>query len=335
MSRKLPSVLLSFSVLIVGSILLGGCAREPISRHQEEISGGFNEIVVVGKTKSEREQILTEAFGLLRGIDTRLNSRNRESEIARVNEKGFVEPQEVSPETFELIQRSVEFFEKTGGAFDITVLPLLKVWGFDEKDPELPRPEEVQNLLPRIGSNHLLLDRKRRKIGFRISDMGIELGGIARGYACDQVIQFLKAQGVNDGLVNIGGTIGAFGNSPDRKPWRVGLRHPRDPTRTLRVVSLSNEAVSTRGDYERFFVLNGRRYCDILNPRTGYPANESVAVSVIAPSAFLADALATSFFVLGPEKTPFLAKEYREARWYLTYFAQGDHFKTLSSEPTS
>lgn len=128
---------------------------------------------------------------------------------------------------------------------------------------------------------------------------------------CDQVIRFLKEQGIQQGLVNIGGTIGAFGNAPDGKPWRVGLRHPRDPTRTLRVISLSNEAVSTRGDDEQFFVLNGRRYSNLLNPRTGYPANQSVAVSVVHPSAFLADALSTSFFILDPEKTPFLASQYR------------------------
>lgn len=291
--------------------------------------------MIVGRTKSEREQALTEAFKILREIDAKVNWRSRESEIFRVNEKGFAEPQEVSPEIFEVIQRSVEFFGKTGGAFDITLLPLLKVWGFDGEDPRLPQPEEIQGLLPRIGSGHLLLDVKRHKVGFRVADMGIELGMIARGYACDQVIQYLKAQGMSGGLVNIGGTIGAFGSSPEGRPWRVGLRHPRDPTRTLRVVSLSNEAVSTRGDYEHFFVVNGHRYSHLLNPRTGYPASESVTVSVISPSALLADALATSFFILGPEKAPFLAKQYREARWYLTYFTNGDHFKTLSSEPTS
>ena len=292
-------------------------------------------MVIVGKTKPERERILAEAFEILRKIDDEIHSQNSQSEIARINRMGFQKPQEVSGEVFSLIQRSVEFFEKTGGAFDITVLPLLKLWGFNGGEPHLPQPEEIQSLLSRVGSDHLLLDAKHRKVGFRVPDMEIDLGGITRGYACDRVTQFLKAQGIHDGLVNIDGTIGAFGRAPDRKPWRVGLRHPRDPTRTLRVISLADEAVSTRGDYERFFVLNGRRYSHILNPRTGYPASESVAVSVIASSAFLADALSSSFFILGPEKTPFLAKQYREARWYLTYFANGEHFKTLSSEPAS
>lgn len=316
-------------------VFLGGCAPQPVSRHQEEINGVFHEMVIIGKTPSERERILTEAFEILRKIEREIRSQNSGSEIARINQKGFKEPQEVSPEVFVLIQRSVEFFEKTGGAFDITVLPLSKLWGFHGGEPRLPRPEEIQTLLPRVGSNHLLLDPRRRKVGFRVPDMEIDLGAVARGYVCDRTIQFLKDEGIQDGLVNIGETIGAFGNGPDRKPWRVGLRHPRDPTRTLKVISLLNEAVSTRGDYEQFFVLNGRRYSNLLNPRTGYPASESVAVSVIAPSAFLADALSTSFFILGPEKAPFLAKQYRESRWYLTYFTNGEHFKTLSSEPTS
>jgi len=165
--------------------------------------------------------------------------------------------------------------------------------------------------------------------------MEIDLGPLARGYACDRVIQFLKAQGVKHALVNIGGTIGAYGNSPEGRPWRVGLRHPRDPMRTFKVVTLVNEAVSTSGDYEQFFVVNGRRYSHLLNPRPGYPANRSVAVSVIAPSALVADALSVSLFVLGPEKATPLANQFHEARWYLTYLTEGDRFKTLSSESIS
>lgn len=335
MPRNRPPTSLSLVVLILGLIPLSSCAPRPVSHHQEEIGGVFNEMVIVGKTKSERERILRDAFEILRKIDAQIDSQNSAGEIARVNQKGFAEPQKVSPEIFEVIQRSVGFSAKTGGAFDITILPLLKVWGFKGSEPRLPRPEEIQSLLPRVGSNYLLLDPKRQKVGFRLPDMGIELAGIGRGYTCDRVIEFLKAQGISQALVNVGGTIGAVGNSPEGRAWRVGLRHPRDPTRTLRVISLTNEAVSTRGDYEKFFVLNGRRYSHILNPQTGYPATESVAVSVIAPSAFLADALSTGFFVLGPEKAPFLAKQYREARWYLTYFTNGEHFKTLSSEPAS
>ena len=295
--------------------------------------GVFNEIVIVGKAKAERERILNQAFQILHEIDEKMNPRRDDSEIARINRKGFEKPQEVSGETFEVIQESVKFFEKSEGAFDITALPLMKLWGFDGGNPHVPASEEIQGVLPRVGSSQLILDVKKRKVGFRIPEIGIDLGGILKGYACDRVAQFLQREGIENALVNVGGTIRAYGHSPDRRPWRVGIRHPRDPTRTFKVVTLVNEALATSGDYEVFFVVKGQRYSNILDPRTGYPPAKTVAVSVIAPSALLADALSRSFFVLGPEKAPFLANQFREIRWYLIYLANGDHFKTLSSEP--
>lgn len=329
--------LIPVSVILLGLILiLGiGCSSRPVSRHREEWKGTFNEIVIVGQAKAEGERLLSQAFQILHEIGGKFNSQESASEIFRINQEGFKKPQKVSPETFEVIQKSVDFFQKSGGAFDITWLPLLKLWGFEGGKPRLPPHQEIQELLPRIDSDHLVLDAKKQRVGFRVPQVQIDLREIAKGYACDEVIKFLKAEGVQHALVNVGGTIGVFGNSPEGRPWRVGLRHPRDPTRTLKVISLVNEAVSTRGDYEHFFVVNSRRYAHILNPRTGYPATESVTVSVIAPSALLADGIATTLFVLGPEKASAFANQFREARWYLTYFVNGDHFQTLSSETSS
>lgn len=297
--------------------------------------GVFNEVVVLGKEKLDRERILDRAFGLLREIDAKMSHYRETSEISRINRLGYGEPQEVSPETFQVVEASVKFYEKSGGAFDITVLPLVKLWGFFAGEPRLPRPEEIQNLLPRVGAHQLILEPRTKKVGFRVLGMEIDLGGIAKGYACDRVVELLKSEGIENALVNVGGTIFGLGRSGDGKPWRVGLQHPRDPSRTLQVITLANEAVSTSGDYEQFFVVNGRRYSHILNPRTGFPADRSIAVSVIAPSALLTDLLSTSLFVLGPEKAPLLAHQFPEARWVLTYFTDGDRFKTLSSEPAA
>lgn len=319
-------------LFLLGFLAESGCSPRPVSRHREEADGTFTEILIGGKTKPERERVIAEAFQLLRQIDAKLNRHIQTSEVSRINQEGFARPPAVSAETFTLIQSSVELFQKSGGAFDITLLPLLKLWGFGEPGPRLPRPEEIQGLLAKVDSNLLILDAKKHRVGFRIPGMGIDLASVAKGYACDQAIEFLRARGVQDALVNVGGTIRVIGHSPEGKPWRVGLRHPRDPTRTLQVISLVNEAVSTRGDYEEFFVAEGRRYSNLLNPRTGYPASESVEVSVIAPSAFLADALAAGLFVLGPQKASQFTRQFPGARWYLTYFANGDHFKTLSSD---
>jgi len=293
----------------------------------------FNEIMIVGKDRGQRERILTEAFQILRDIAEKTDRRSETSDIARVNRQGFEEPQKVSDETYEMIQESLEFFKKSEAAFDITLLPLMELWGFYGGEPHLPLSDPIQAVLGRVNSNQLVLNKKKKKVGFRIPEMGIDLNGIIKGYACDRVTEFLKSEGVENALVNIGGTIRAFGLAPDRKPWRVGIRHPRDPTRTFKVVTLVNEALATGGDYEQFFVVKGRRYSHILDPRTGYPPDRSVAVTVIAPSALLADVLSRSLFVLGPEQAPLLANQFKEIRWYLVYLANGDHFKTLSSEP--
>lgn len=310
-----------------------GCAPQPVSRHQETVRGVFSEILIVGKDQVERERVLGGAFEILREIDAKMNHSRESSEVFRINQRGFEESQEVSAETFEIIEESVKFSEKSGGAFDITLLPLMKLWGFDAGKPGLPQDEAIQALLPQVGSDRLLLNAKKRKVGFRVSGMGIDLGGILKGYACDRVVRFLREQGIEHALVNVGDTVRAFGLAPDRKPWRVGLRHPRDPTRTFKVVTLVNEAVATRGDYEHFFVVSGRRYSDILNPKTGYPADATVAVSVVAPSALLAEELSLSLFVLGHEQASSLASQFRDIRWYLIYRTNGDRFKTLSSEP--
>lgn len=335
-TRKLtafPPRILAAQLLIFFLFIFDGCSPRPVSRQRVDDHGTFHEILVVGKTESERNRVLREAFLLLKKINQKFDPSDPTSEISQINQHGFEKPQAVSPETFWLIKQAVEFFEKSGGAFDVTAYPLTQLWGFDGKNPRLPGAQEIQGLVPQIGSNFLELNVKKNTVKFKVPHMAIDLGTIAKGYACDEVVEFLKAEGIEHALVNIGGTIRVLGQSPEGKPWRVGLHHPRDPARTLRVISLEDEAVSTRGDDDVFFVLNGRRYSNNLNPRTGYPASESVVVSVIAPSAFLADALTTSLFVLGPEKTPAFIRQYHDVKWYLTYFSNGDHFKTLSSEP--
>lgn len=330
--RKISRLLLFVSLAISFSALLNNCSSRPTSHRRETVMGVFNEIIVSGKTKPERELALDRAFEILREIEKKMSHFDAASEVSRINRKGFEQPQEVSPETFEVIRKAVEFFGKTGGAFDVTVLPLMRLWGFYSQEPAIPSHDQIQSTLTRIGPDRLILDSGRHQIGFFVDGAGIDLGGIAKGYACDQVVNFLKDEGIENALVNIGGTIFALGKAPGDKPWRVGLRHPRDPNRTHKVLSLVNEAVSTSGDYEQFFVENARRYSHILDPRTGYPANRSIAASVVASSAMLADILSTTLFILGPEEAASFMRQFPEAQWTLAYFSEGDHIQVISSE---
>ncbi|MDD5218519.1 MAG: FAD:protein FMN transferase [Candidatus Omnitrophica bacterium] len=330
----------TFRILTISLVILltatvpAGCFLHPVSHRKETVMGAANEIIIAGKNRAERERILKEAFKILHAIDGKMSLYQSSSEIARLNAKGFAEPQQVSPETFEVIEKSAEAYRETGGAFDITILPLMRLWGFYGKKHGVPAEEAIQQTLLLTGTNRLRLDPQNSKVGFSVPGMGIDLGGIAKGYACDKVVTYLKSQGIQCALVNIGGTVYALGLSPNGKPWRVGLRHPRDPGMVFQVLPLENQAVATSGDYAQFFIADGKRYAHILDPQTGYPARHLVSVSVIAPSATTADILSTALFVLGPAKVDLIANKFPGIRWYLAYLTGKDQLEMIEG-PTA
>jgi len=293
-------------------LLLTSCTSPPVFQHQELVMGVFNQVTVAGEEEVKAKELLQHSFQILHAIDAQMSHYKETSEISRINQRGAQELVSVSKETFDLIQQSKEFYEKTGGAFDITVFPLVKLWGFFEGNPRLPDAEAIEEVLSVVGSDQLILDETNHRIGFQRQGMAIELGAIAKGYACDQVVEYLKREGVERALVNVGGTIRAWGSSPQGKPWTVGIRDPRDPKGMTRKIPLEDRAIATSGDYEQFFIHEGKRYSHILNPNTGYPADAFTSVSVIAPTALLADVLSTSLFVLGPEKGSVVAENFPE-----------------------
>jgi thiamine biosynthesis lipoprotein len=305
--------------------------KKALLMRQAFVMGVLNEIMITGASRREGERILDEAVGILTEIDQNMSPYKSASEISRINQKAFHEPQRVSRETFDLIRTSVGFFWRSGGAFDITALPLLKLWGFYQGEPQVPGLEKVLRTLAHVGSCFLVLDEEKSSVGFLRPWMGLELGGIGKGYACDRVVGHLKSRGVPGALVNVGGNIFAYGKAPSGAPWRVGLRDPRNSGGISAEIDLAEEAVSTSGDYENYFIWEGRRFPHLLDPRTGFPVSGSVAVSVIAPSGLLADALSTAFFVLGPEKTPSLACHFPAVRWHFTYADPHGRLQRLSS----
>ncbi|MBN1687829.1 MAG: FAD:protein FMN transferase [Candidatus Omnitrophica bacterium] len=313
------------------AVFLTGCGQMTFSKRQGLMMGTFVEIIVAGGTPSQRDQALEVAFQRLRELENKLNYFEAPGEIYRLNQTGYESVQQVSRETFHIVQTAKDFHNLSQGAFDVTVYPLMKLWGFFDDELNIPSVAAIESVMKQVGSDGILTDEDRSEIQFLRPGMGIDLGAIGKGFVCDDIVSVLKREGIMSALVNIGGTVFAFGKSPQGRLWRVGLRHPRDPSRTWKVVSLDHQAVSTSGDYENFFVRDGIRYAHILDPRTGYPARDSIAVSVIAPSAVLADFLSTTLFVLGPNDAPDMARQFPETHWFLTYFDEGNRFKTLSS----
>jgi thiamine biosynthesis lipoprotein len=205
---------------------------------------------------------------------------------------------------FQLIAACVNYSRLSDGAFDISVGPLMKVWGFYKGTGHLPHRAEIRGAMAYVGYQNLLLDAKESTIQFRRPGVEIDPGGIGKGYAVDRMADILKANGVNVGLVSGGGSsIYAIGAPPDEsRGWRVSIRDPRDERKTIEEVFLKDTSMSTSGSYEKFFRAEGRIYSHIMDPRTGYPSPGMLSASVIAPKTIDSEAWAKPFFIDGLKK---------------------------------
>ena len=193
--------------------------------------------------------------------------------------------------------------ENTEGGFDITVGPLVRLWDFQKKT--IPDRTTVKEKLKLVGYKNIVIDKKASTVFLKTKGIQIDLGGIIKGYAADKAVEVLKQQGIRAGIVAVAGDIKTFGIRPDGGLWKVGIQNPRQQTdkdEIMATVGLSDTAISTSGDYQKFFIKNGRIYHHLLNPKTGYPDNECRSVTIIAKDAAFTDAFATGIFILGAQK---------------------------------
>jgi thiamine biosynthesis lipoprotein len=234
-----------------------------------------------------------------------------ESDVIRINKAAGKSAVRVSAETIVVIQTSLDMSRRSEGTFDITFAAMRGLWKFDEDmDRTLPSKDEVERRRKLINWRDVIVDAKARTVKLRRAGMRIGLGGIAKGYAVDRVAAVLRAAGYQDFMVQAGGDLYVSGRKGAAN-WMVGVRDPRGgPRDIIARMPIENRAFSTAGDYERSFVFGGRRYHHIIDPRTGFPATASRAVTIFAPNAFLADALDDAVFILGPEKGLALVASY-------------------------
>lgn len=245
---------------------------------------------------------LDKAYQEMGRLESLLSRHQPASEVARINLAAGREPVSVSLLTLLLVDQALEFGELTGGAFDITVAPLLNLWQFAGDGRQVPPEESLQAALKLVDFRAVAVDRATRSVALRQSGAGIDLGGIAKGFIVDRAADVLRASGITSASVDAGGDIRLIGAKPDGRPWRIGVRHPREQRGIIAVLELENCAVVTSGDYERYFLLEGVRYHHLLDPATGRPARGLASVTVVAPEATTADALSTAVFVLGRER---------------------------------
>jgi thiamine biosynthesis lipoprotein len=245
-----------------------------------------------------------DALAEIRRLETLMTTWRPDSEVSRINEAAGKAPVKVGPETFEVIRESLHTSEISEGTFDITFESLHGVWKFDEDlDPHPPKEADVKARLPLVDWHRVKIDAAAQTVMIEKPGVRISLGGIAKGYAVDKAAAVLGASGLSSFYVQAGGDLFTKGKKPDGSDWVAGIRDPRGPAdKYFAVLPVSDHAFSTAGDYERSYVIGGKRYHHIIDPRTGYPATASRSVTIWAPTALLADAIDDAVFILGPKK---------------------------------
>ena len=289
--------------------------RRPI-----EIDGGYREvmgtlarIVAVAKHEWQGKRCIEAGFEQLKRIDAMMSDYKNDSELSRVNREAFTSPVKVSPELFEILQKSVRFSRLSNGAFDVTVGPLVDLWHKAGEANTVPDENTLATAKARVGFEKLILDANERTVRFAVKGMRLDLGGIAKGYAVDKAVEVMRREGAIGGMVCASGDIRCFGKPADKDTWRVGLQNPvaANPSdsngaigaeQVLMVLKVNDMAVSTSGDYRRFVTIGGKKYSHIIDTNTATGANKLSSDTILAANAVDTDALSTAVNVMGAEK---------------------------------
>ena len=269
----------------------------------QKLMGNRFEITVEAKTATETDFFLKKAVEEIARIEAMLSTYQETSETNLINKNAGLKPVKVSDEVFSLIKRSKKISEITDGTFDITYGSIdQRFWNFDTEMTELPDEVLARKSIALIDYRNIILNTEEKTVFLKNKGMRIGFGGIGKGYAAEKTKNLLKNLGVKAGIINASGDLSCWGIPENGKPWTIGIAHPDFsdlPFSTLEVTDLS---VATSGNYEKFVMIDGKRYSHTINPKTGFPVHEIKSVTVISPNAEISDALATPITILGTEK---------------------------------
>ncbi len=257
-------------------------------------------IQIVCRDPGKAKHLLDKSFVLARKLADQMNSHNSNSEISQVNMKAFSEPVVISKDLERVIKKSLAISRISHGAFDITVAPLLRLWPIYKANKfTIPDRKKLDEAIGLVGWQNIELDALNHTIHFKRKGMAIDLGGIAKGYIVDRIVDYLKRNGIKGALVNAGGDIYALGRAVGGELWRVGIQHPRQHHKLIAILEVENKAVVTSGDYERFLIKDGVRYTHIVDPRTGFTVRKTASVTLVGDDTAFIDGLATAIMVVG------------------------------------
>lgn len=249
------------------------------------------------------KKLYDDCFSLLRELENKLSVKIKTSEISKINLNAGKSEVLVSEDTFFVLENAKKYAKISGGAFDPTIAPLVDLWDILAENPKIPKVEQIEQAKNLVNYENLILDSTKKTVFLTEKGMKLDIGGIAKGYAADKLVEFLKKSGIKKGLINLGGNIFVFGErSKQQKNWNIGIQNPRE-SGTMGILQINDATIVTSGDYERFFEKDGKRYHHIIDPKTGVPKdNEVMSFSIITDNSMIADVLSTACFVLGKDE---------------------------------
>ena len=313
---KISAAKIVCKTLIAAAVLLfSGCERQ-MAPQSEFVLGT---VCSINLYEAGSAELYGTLFARLRQLNDIFNNYSDSSEISRVNQNAAAAPVAVSQDFFVVLKTALDFAQLTGGAFDPTVGPLVKLWGFG-KEPRVPSQEEIEAAQKLVGWRYVALSAEQEgvtdqeaaagpTVRFTKSGVRLDLGAIAKGYAADCLVEILRERGVKRASLSLGGNVYVYGKKPGGSLWNVAVRNPEKPGQNSFMLKTQNATVVTSGAYERFFVQDGKTYGHIIDPATGFPAQSGLAsVTIVSQNSMIADALSTSLFVLGMEKIPEIKK---------------------------
>jgi len=298
-------------IICISIILICISCTSSKNKYYEKTNIVMDTAVTLNAYGENSKEAVEESFKKLDEINEMASANISTSDVFKINDASGKSYVKVHPEIFKMIKTSLEYSKLSDGAFDITLGPIINLWGIGTENERLPSDEEIKGKLPLVGYDKISVNENDSSIMLQKEGMAIDLGGVAKGFAADEVLKIYKKYKIENGLINLGSSsIYAIGKNKEKNDWAVGIKHPRneDPNEYMGVIKLSNESLSTSGDYERCFIKDNKRYHHIIDPKTGYPADNGVMSDTIVidgaleDNGMLADILTTTVFTLGPDK---------------------------------
>jgi len=262
------------------------------------LMGTLGKITIFSDREELPEAALNEAQKVIGEIEKVCNIFNPESELSRLNRTAYEKEFVCSPLLWEMLTAADHYCRFTGGAYDPTVQPLMKLWGFRRKRQTLPAEAEIREVMKKVGWNKVKLDPEKRSVRFLTGGIELDFGGIAKGFALEKSMEIARKNGVVRAIFDLGGNIGCI--SPEKRgPFRIGIRDPESPAEILDTIEMRSGCIATSGNYERYVIIDGKQYAHIMDPRTGLPVSGMLSVTVVTPRGTDSDALSTAIFVTG------------------------------------